>query len=231
MSVTKELLKLQELDIELASDEKTHALIIARLSENKEITDTRKKLETEKKLLEEKAHQQRMIEHEVEDISIKLAKSEQELYSGKTSSPKELSSLQQEINNHKSKRSNLEDQVLGIMETVEQSNITISGLEASLKHLEADWQGQQTQLNAELKELDTKIIRLKEKREALVKDFVPQILEVYNELKKQRGTPVAKVEQGICRGCRISLSVNELQQVRSGAMVRCSSCGRILFLV
>ncbi|MDI6814491.1 MAG: hypothetical protein QMC90_00160 [Dehalococcoidales bacterium] len=42
---------------------------------------------------------------------------------------------------------------------------------------------------------------------------------------KQRGTAVAKVEQGLCRGCRISLSTAKLQQARSGSLVQCSSCG------
>ncbi|MEE8619379.1 MAG: C4-type zinc ribbon domain-containing protein [Dehalococcoidales bacterium] len=34
----------------------------------------------------------------------------------------------------------------------------------------------------------------------------------------------------MCRGCRISLSAAELQQARSGSLVQCSNCGRILFL-
>ena len=42
--------------------------------------------------------------------------------------------------------------------------------------------------------------------------------------------PWARVEQGICRGCRISLPTTDLQQARSGKLVQCSSCGRILFL-
>ncbi|MFC2072406.1 C4-type zinc ribbon domain-containing protein, partial [Chloroflexota bacterium] len=49
-------------------------------------------------------------------------------------------------------------------------------------------------------------------------------------LKKQKGTAIANVEQGICRGCRILLPITELQRARSSSLVRCSSCGRILFL-
>ena len=51
-----------------------------------------------------------------------------------------------------------------------------------------------------------------------------------HKLKKQKGTAVAKVEQGVCCGCRISLPSTELQRARSDSLVRCSSCGRILFL-
>ena len=63
-----------------------------------------------------------------------------------------------------------------------------------------------------------------------VQGELEQAIEVYQDLKKHKGTAVAKVEQGICHGCRISLPISELQQTRSGSLVRCSSCGRILFL-
>ncbi|MFC1940720.1 zinc ribbon domain-containing protein, partial [Chloroflexota bacterium] len=76
----------------------------------------------------------------------------------------------------------------------------------------------------------TKLASLKHKRQQLVSEIDPQVIETYQLLRKHKGTAVAKVTEGICRGCRISLPVTELQQVRSGSLVRCSSCGRILFL-
>ncbi len=230
MNVSRQLFKLQEVDQELASNEQTCAQIDARLGESKEIDDTRAKLESEKKQLAEISHAQHTVEWEIEDISSRMAKFEEELYSGKTTNPKELTSLQQEIDSLKTNRAKLEDQDLELMETVEKLNGEISGLQENLKQLEIKWQEQQKDLAAEMKELEATISGLKDKRETLAAEIDPQVLEIYNELKKQRGTSVAKVEQGICRGCRISLPVNELQQVRSGRLVRCSSCGRILFL-
>jgi len=35
---------------------------------------------------------------------------------------------------------------------------------------------------------------------------------------------------GICQGCRITLPNTDLQRARGGGVVRCSSCGRIIFL-
>ena len=52
----------------------------------------------------------------------------------------------------------------------------------------------------------------------------------YQELRKRKGLAVAKVEQGICQGCRITLPNTDLQRAKGGGVVRCSSCGRIIFL-
>ncbi|MBN2075543.1 MAG: hypothetical protein JW762_08345 [Dehalococcoidales bacterium] len=230
MNVSRQLFNLQEVDQELASNEQAYARISAQLGESKDVMNTRVKLEAETGQLEEITHTQHTVEWEIEDLSAKLSKFEQELYSGKTTSPKELTNLQQEIESLKNNRGKLEDQDLEIMETIERFNTTISDLRSNLEKLEMEWQEQQKRFISELKEIENIIFGLKEKRELLATEVDPKILTVYEELKKQKGTSVAKVEQGICRGCRILLPVNELQQVRSGSMVRCSSCGRILFL-
>ena len=230
MNISRQLFNLQEVDQELASNEQAYARITSQLGESKAVLDIRVKLETATGQLEDATHSQHTVEWEIEDLSAKLSKFEGELYSGKTTSPKELTGLQQEIDNLKKNRGKLEDHDLEIMETIERLNATISELRSNLEKRETEWQVQQKDFTAELKELEHTISALKEKREALASEIDPQVLTIYEELKKQKGSSVARVEQGICRGCRISLPVNELQQVRSGSMVRCSSCGRILYL-
>jgi predicted nucleic acid-binding Zn-ribbon protein len=230
MSVARQLYRLQEVDQELESSEQTYSRISSQIGENKTVIDTRNRLESERSQLDEATHQQHSVEWEIEGISTKLANVEEELYSGRTTNPKELTNLQHEIDGLKANRGKLEDQALEIMEKVEQTKKNVSSLETELKRLETEWQSQQKELSAELKELETAIAGLKDQRESLAAEIDPQVIDIYNELKRQRGTSVARVEQGICRGCRISLPVTELQRVRSGDLVRCSSCGRILFL-
>jgi len=96
--------------------------------------------------------------------------------------------------------------------------------------VEAEWQSQQQQLSADMEQLKAVLSNLQHKRQTLSAEIDPGAVELYHELKEKKGTAVAKVEQGICRGCRISLSATELQRARSGSLTQCSSCGRILFL-
>lgn len=229
MSVGKELYKLQELDQELASCRQNHARILERLKGNPEIAVTTETLESERKKLEGFTHQQRSLELEIETLSAKIKKFEDELYSGRTSNPKELSGIQQEIENLKNSRSSLEDKELELMESVDSSGDMVTKVEIRLKQLESDWSDEQKLLNEEKKEIEKTIAALQSKRDTLASVFETDILGMYEELKKQKGTAVAQVERGICRGCRIQLPLNEMQQVRSGAMTRCGSCGRILF--
>jgi predicted nucleic acid-binding Zn-ribbon protein len=50
-------------------------------------------------------------------------------------------------------------------------------------------------------------------------------------LERRQGRAVAKVERGMCGGCRISLPMTVLQKARSGLdVVQCVSCERILYV-
>ena len=93
-----------------------------------------------------------------------------------------------------------------------------------------EWRSQQQQLSEQLEQLNTVMANLQHKRALMTAEIEPQVIEVYHELKKQKRTAVAKVEQGICRGCRISLPTADLQRSRENSLIQCSSCGRILFL-
>jgi len=230
MSVVKQLYQLQEVDLELESNEQALDLISSQLGESEAVIGARNKLTSERQRLEELTRQQHSIEWEIDSITTKLTTDEEELYSGRIRNPKELASLQHEIDGLKAKRNQVEDQTLEIMEQVELATKSVATIDSELRTLEAEWQSRQKQLSADLEQLKTVLASLKHKRQLLAMDIDPQAVEIYHELKKLRGIAVAKVEQGICRGCRISLPVTELQRARSGSLVRCSSCGRILFL-
>ena len=230
ISVVKQLHQLQEVDLEIESTEQSLNQITAQLGEGKAVVKARNKLALEQQHLEELNQQQRSIEWEIDDLASKLTPAEKELYSGRIHNPKELANLQQEIDGLKARRDQMENKALEMMDQIELANTSITAINSKLKILEVEWQGQQQQLSADLEQLKTVLSNLQDKRQLLTADIDPQTIEVYQALKKQKGIAVARVEQGICRGCRISLPVAELQRARSGSLVRCSSCGRILFL-
>ena len=230
MSVAQQLYQLQECDLEIESDEQALRQIAGQLGESQAVTEIRQQLEREQQCQEELAHQQHSIEWELDDLNAKLNTAEKELYSGRIRNPKELANLQHEVDLLKDQRGQLEDKVLEIMEKVEITTQGTADLNTQLRSLEAEWQNQQLELSAQLEKLKATVSDLKQKRQLLVSAISPQAIEIYQGLRKQKGVAIARVEQGICRGCRISLPVTELQQVRGSSLVRCSSCGRILFL-
>ncbi|MDH5695300.1 MAG: hypothetical protein OEZ00_01635 [Dehalococcoidia bacterium] len=230
MSVAKQLYRLQEVDLEIESNERQLRQIADQLGESQAVVRTQNELKLEQQHLEELERKQHSTEWEIEDLLTKLTAAEETLFSGRIKNPKELSNLQHEVDGLKAKRDQLEDEALDVMDQVERSEASVATISAQLKTLEAEWHSQQQQLSSDLDQVKATLSKIRHKRQLLSGELDQQSIEFYQELRKEKGTAVARVEQGICRGCRISLATTELQQARSGDLVQCSSCGRILFL-
>lgn len=230
MGIIKQLYQLQEVDLEIESSEQALAQIARRLGESQAVVRAQTKLKSEQQQLEELGRQQHSAEWEIEDLVNKLTAAEEKLYSGRIKDPKELTNLQHEVNGLRARRNHLEDKALEMMDQVELSTASVAALSNELKTLENEWHSQQQQLSTNMEQLKTTLSDLKHKRQLLSAKVDSPAVELYQELKKQKGQAVAKVEQGICCGCRISLPTTELQRARSDSLVQCSSCGRILFL-
>ena len=230
MIVAKQLYQLQEVELEIESSEQALAQIARQLGESQAVVRAQTKLKSEQQQLEELGRQQHSAEWEIEDLVNKLTTAEEKLYSGRIKDPKELTNLQHEVNGLRARRNHLEDKALEMMDQVELSTASVAALSNELKTLETEWHSQQQQLTTNMEQFKTALSDLEHKRQLLSAKLDPQAVELYQELKKQKGQAVAKVEQGICCGCRISLPTTELQRARSDSLVKCSSCGRILFL-
>jgi len=231
MNLARQLYELQELDLEIESDEQALKQVTGQLGENRAVLEMQARLESEQKRLEEFKHQQHTAEWEIDDITGNIAAAEEKLFGGKVKNPKELSSLQQDVDMLKTRRGRLEEKALGVIEQVEQSEAAVAGITAELKTLTADWKRQQKQLSGEMKKLKAALADLKGRWQRLSDGIAPETVDLYQQLRERKGgTAVARVEQGICRGCRLSLPTTDLQRVRGNNLVHCSSCGRILFL-
>ncbi len=230
MSVTRQLYQLQELDVEIESHEETLRQKTKLLGDKTILEQAQSKLTAAQKHLDELKHQQKSLEQEIEDITDKIKHAEEQLYGGRIGSPKELMSLQHEVNTLKASRDPLETKDLENMDKITTAEAAVVAEQTELKKVESAWQAEQQQLAGEIDQLKSRLADLNGKRQDVLSGLDAQSVSVYDKLRKQKGQAVAKVEQGICRACRISLSSSQLQQVRSGNLHQCGSCGRILYL-
>jgi hypothetical protein len=66
-------------------------------------------------------------------------------------------------------------------------------------------------------------------KDEILSHIDPAHLQLYERLRQQKqGNAVAKIEQGRCQGCKITIPVSELSQARAGELVQCGSCSRVL---
>jgi len=54
------------------------------------------------------------------------------------------------------------------------------------------------------------------------------LLEEYNTIKKHITPPIVRLMHGQCSGCNTSLPSAILSKIKSGSMVECETCGRII---
>jgi predicted nucleic acid-binding Zn-ribbon protein len=230
MGMARQLYQLQVIEIDIESKEQALAKCLSQLGESRVVAEAKARLLSAQERLEKLKHEQHSAEWEIEDLETKLSAAKDSLYSGRIKNPKELSSLQHEVEGLNAIHDQMEEKVLEIMEQVELATADSDSLRNKLKALEEEWRVEQQGLSAEIEQLKSSLLELKNERQMALDGIDAETVDGYNRLRKQKGLAVARVEQGTCCGCRISLSTAELQRARGGSLVKCNSCGRILFI-
>lgn len=232
MTKARQLYELQEVDLEIEAKREALSSVERQLGESEALVQGRAALGLEQQHLAQLDKAQRDAEWEVDDLRTKAAELEKRLYGGSVRNPKELVSLQEQVEHLKRKRREGEDQLLDIMTEVEAVQKGVDSKSSELVRCEEEWRQEQQALSQEQAELQAALATLEGRREELSSRIDAASLELYHSLRaKRQGRAVAKVEQGMCQGCRIVLPMTELQRARMGQeLVQCSSCGRILYL-
>ena len=228
MSV-RQLNRLQDFDLEIESTDKLSALALAKLSENEELRRAKAMLDKSRSELDGLLKLQKEADWSISDITGKMTVAKESLYSGRVRNPKELASLQQELDSFKKQRDPLEEAAMGYMEKIESAQKCLKTFEDDLKSLESRLGEEHKSLHLRIEEFNAKLASLQEDRKKILSTIPPEEVRFYLEIKTRRGIAVSKIDKGTCGRCRISLSSAELQKARSGKMAQCSSCSRILY--
>ena len=230
MNLAKRLYELQHIDLEIQSFRETLAQLNLQIGANDVVLKAKADLDAMKKHLAEVSQKCRDMEWETEDLRKSISKLNEKLYGGKVGNPKELLSLEHELENFNTKLRGKEDDLLELMneEEITKKNMAIQS--ERVVRLEEDWQQQQKVLVQKRHEVEKQLLEIDKKRQEVASSIDSQALTLYEGLRLKKGQAVVKVEQGTCQGCRITLPMNEWQRAKSGTIVQCSSCGKILYL-
>ncbi len=223
------LYELEALDREREAKEEALSQVESELGQRQEVAQAEEAVAEAQRYLQELQKEERDANWALEDLQQKIRTMEGKLYSGKVTNPKELSSMQQDVELMSEKRRKLEDKVLGVMEKIEDARESLHNRMVHLRDVELKWQKRQQELAREQKELKEAIASLKRLRWAQASRIPPPHLQQYEETRQRRHPAVARVEQGMCQGCRIALPVGLMQRARGLELVPCPSCSRILF--
>ena len=232
MTTVRQMFALQELDIILDRVQAEHDKVENELNSGDVVKNLEMELERDAELLQETELQQQATKLEADSQKERSETLNSQLYGGEVTNPRDLESLEQEATNVLQLVAQQETALAEITVKVEEAQTKKSELESKLDEAKAAWGIRRTELTASLKELDAEKAGFEGQRSKLTEGLDPSTLQRYEALRKSKGgLAVAKVERGLCQGCRMSLPTHQQQRVRSGRQeVLCSSCGRLLFI-
>ena len=232
MTTVRQMFALQELDIILDRVQNDQNKAEHELNNGDAAGNLESELERDTEWLAETELQKKATKLEAETQKDRSESLNSQLYGGEITNPRDLESLEREASNVRLLVEQHETTLSEITEKIEEAQIKKSELETKLDEARAAWQIRQAELQAAIKKLNTERAGCEGQRSKLTEVLDPTSLQHYETLRKSKGgLAVARVERGLCQGCRMSLPTHLQQQVRNGRQtVFCSSCGRMLFL-
>lgn len=230
MGLSGQLYKLQQFDLQLQRKLQALNEIKNQLNDNKALATAESKLALQKEQLEVASKRQKSSEWELEDLQERVNQLNKKLYDGRTKNPKELVNLENEVKSLKDRIRRKEDELLELMSQVEAMQTEVKASTEEFKQLKQEWQQKQEILNQGQVQTETELSSLSKSRQELAQQVDSEALKLYEQIRLSMEEAVAKVEQGRCQGCHITLPISQWQRAKAGELVQCNSCNRILYL-
>ena len=169
-------------------------------------------------------------EADLNDANTQFQKLEEHLYNGEIKNVKEMEQVQAKYDALKREIATREEDVLRAMEECERLGLLIAREEEQLaanKRLHVAKQQETTQA---LGQAEEQLVGLDRRYEAAVAQIQQPVYNQYKALSRQVIYPVAKVENGICSGCRRGIPTRQ-STLAATTQTYCDNCGRMLLLV
>jgi hypothetical protein len=232
MSQIAELLALQEIDDEAARLKARLSEVERRLEGSEELEEARAALAEAESRRHDVHVEQRRLEDEVATLSARISPEEKRLYDGSVKNPKELTSIQHEVEVLKSQRSRLEDELVEVLDRAEAADRDLAAARQEVVRLDEAWASTRKELEGERESLLGAITRAEAKSAAQKSAIDPRSLRIYEDLRRRKpGQVVVRIQGGICSGCRIGIPDAVRTRALAGAMLaQCPSCERILYV-
>jgi predicted nucleic acid-binding Zn-ribbon protein len=189
----------------------------------------------EKKLADAQAHlKQLKVRSHQDDVTLKGIGDQIKKYEAQLNqimSKKEFDALRHEIDHHKSKGSQLEDQILETLTEIDDQTAQLPVLEQEVQRARQDLAAYDKESQARHTELSAEQDKVKKELTA-TEDTLPSgdLRMTYERLIRQRGDDAfAPVKTRTCQACYMEVTGQMYNELYQGRFVLCKNCGRILY--
>jgi hypothetical protein len=150
---------------------------------------------------------------------------------GQVTTKKEYDALRHEIDNHRQMNRVIEDKILELMLELDELSKQTPELERLVKHAKEECSRAEVELSGKVQELQARLNESELELKNAEASLPPDIKLVYDRLFKAHGADSLCAVQGrSCAGCYTEVTPQAYNDVRSGRMVLCKNCGKLLYM-
>ena len=228
----KALYELQQIDIQIAAAKKSLAALDNGAALKQQISEVERRLTAAAEELRKSEAELLDNELKLKSIETKKESFEKKLYTGQVTNPKELESMEMEIEMLGRSRGKLDDYVLELYDTVERQQTAVKATDTTKGDLQSRLAECTAKFDKDSSALKIELERMTGERQKVLNKITDEnLLQKYETIKaRYKDTGLAKVEGGKCGGCHIGLTGYSIRKLKEGDNYEiCESCGRILY--
>ena len=232
MAVGRQIYELHQLDASIIDTDAALALVERKLTDDSELRKAETVLSRAQEKLAVVERRQREAEAQMSDIQARLGPLETKTYDGSVGNPRELQSMEREVENLKKRLSEAEDSFLNILDEQEAAAKFVAKKEAQCSAAKKKRKTELKDLANEKDKLEFDLLELWEKRDGRASALDTDPKNLYETLRQSLGgLALATIGRGMCNICRISLPMNVVQKAKAGReLSQCPTCSRILWV-
>ena len=225
------LVKLQNMDVESAKLEAYLGEVPVQINNlDRRLDEFTRNVEKYEQLIDELNKKYRAYESDIQLNLGKIEKSQEKLRSVKTN--KEYQSSLKEIDDIKAVNSQLEDEMLEILEQVETAEKSLSESKQQYTMVVDELKQEKESLTRAADQGKQDLAVLQSNRVTVAAAIDPGLLEIFNyQVRKHSdGIAIAEVKSEVCQGCNMNIPPQMYNELQRGTSLKyCPSCERIIF--